>query len=121
MENISWKKKPSKADSINIFNEANRIIKKAKSGVDFKSLANEYTDDPGNQNGTKGGDLGWVNENVLSENIKSILINTPVGSISEHIVLPQGILIFKIRDKRKVDRNLSLEQMKNQLVKYMII
>ena len=65
----------------------------------------------------KGGDLGWLNENIISNEIKSAIINAPVGSLSKPILLPEGILIFKIRDKRKIKKNLSLEEAKNQLVK----
>ena len=64
----------------------------------------------------KGGDLGWLNENIISNEIKSAIINAPVGSLSKPILLPEGILIFKIRDKRKIKKNLSLEEAKEQLV-----
>ena len=64
----------------------------------------------------KGGDLGWVNEDIISGKIKSKLENTPVGEISSPIVLAEGILIFKVRDKREVNTNLSLEELKNILV-----
>ncbi len=64
----------------------------------------------------KGGDLGWINENILSDKIKSALINTPIGQISKPITLAEGILIFKVRDRRELSNNLSLEEIKNQLV-----
>ncbi len=63
-----------------------------------------------------GGDLGWLNEKSISEKIKPAIINTPVGKLSEAVLLTEGILIFKIRDKRVVDKNTSLEEKKNQLV-----
>ena len=62
------------------------------------------------------GDLGWLNENIISKRIKSAIINTPVGEISRPIILSEGVLIFKIRDKRKIENELSLEEAKNQLV-----
>ena len=65
----------------------------------------------------KGGDLGWVSENAISEKFKSKIINTPVGNISEPILLPEGILFFKVRDKRKLKKIVNLEDAKNQLVK----
>ena len=65
---------------------------------------------------TKGGDLGWLNENIISKNYKSIIAKTSIGSISEPILLPEGILIFKVRDKRKIKQNTNLENLKNQLV-----
>ena len=64
----------------------------------------------------KGGDLGWLNENVISKKYLSQITKTPVGNISEPILLPKGILIFKVRDKRKITRN--IEEEKNQLVNF---
>ena len=61
-----------------------------------------------------GGDLGWLNENVISEKFRPKIAATLIGNISEPIFLPEGILIFKVRDKRKIDRN--IEEEKNQLV-----
>ena len=63
-----------------------------------------------------GGDLGWVSENIISEKFKSKIINTPIGNISEPIILPEGILFFKVRDKRKLKKFANLEDAKNQLV-----
>ena len=64
----------------------------------------------------KGGNLGWLNENELSKKFKNIIANTPVGSLSKPILLPEGILIFKVRNKRTIERSLDLEKEKNQLV-----
>jgi len=67
---------------------------------------------------TRKGDLGWVSENIISMKLKSTIQNTPIGNISEPIILPnKGILVFKVRDKRKVEKKLNLEETKNQLVK----
>ena len=46
----------------------------------------------------------------------NILINTPIGDISEPIFLSEGILFFKVRDKRKVESSLTLEEKKDELV-----
>jgi len=68
------------------------------------------------ESSSNGGDLGWLNEDIISEKIKSSIINTPVGQLSEAILFSEGILIFKIRDKRKAENNISLEEMKDQLI-----
>ena len=65
----------------------------------------------------QGGNLDWVSENAISKKFKSKIINTPIGSISEPIFLPEGILFLKVRDKRKLKQFVSLEDAKNQLVK----
>ena len=64
----------------------------------------------------RGGDLGWLNENKLAEKFRSILSNTPIGSLSKPILLNKNILIFKVRDKRKIKKEINLEELKNQLV-----
>ena len=65
----------------------------------------------------RGGDLGWINENVISDEFKSKITTTPVGSVSDPILLKEGILFFKIRDKREIKEFSSLEEAKNELVK----
>jgi len=64
----------------------------------------------------QGGNLGWVSENVMAEQIKSIIANTPIGEVSKHMLLPNGILIFKVKDKRSKKAEIDIEKVKNQLV-----
>ncbi len=66
-----------------------------------------------------GGDLGWLRANVISEKFRYKIINTSVGNISEPTLLPQGIVFFKVRDKRKLKRleNENIEDIKNKLIK----
>ena len=65
---------------------------------------------------SKGGSLGWINENLINDKLKSVIINTPIGNISKAILLPRGILIFKVNNKRKTKIVQSLEEIKNKLV-----
>ena len=65
---------------------------------------------------SRGGNLGWIKENLISKKLLSILANTPLGNISEPILLPRGILIFKVRNKRKIERKINMEEIKNELV-----
>ena len=44
------------------------------------------------------------------------MIETSIGNISSPIILQNGILIFKVKDKRKIDNNISLEEIKNKLI-----
>ena len=68
------------------------------------------------QTAIKGGDLGWLSENRISKNFKSIIFNTSVGNLSRPILLKDGILIFKVRDKRKIEEKINLEELKNEIV-----
>ena len=52
----------------------------------------------------------------LAEEFKSEITNTPLGNISKPIILTQGILIFKVRDTRKLKKFKNLDDKKNYLV-----
>jgi len=65
----------------------------------------------------RGGDLGWINENQITQEFKSKIINTSIGNISEPIFLPEGILFFQLRDKRTVETFLNIDDAKEQLIK----
>ena len=64
----------------------------------------------------KGGDLGWLNENIISKKFQESISSTKIGNISEPILFPNGIIIFHVRDKRTVEKEIDLEKAKDQLV-----
>ena len=97
-------------------NKLESEIKELKNKIKIEGFENVAKSQSISETAIKGGDLGWVSENIISEKMKSAIINTPVGNLSAPIQLSEGILIFKIRDKRQIDTNLSLEEMKNKLV-----
>tara|TARA_Y100000590_G_scaffold410249_1_gene503134 strand:- start:722 stop:1861 length:1140 start_codon:yes stop_codon:yes gene_type:complete len=66
---------------------------------------------------TRGGDLGWINENLISKKLRSVIANTPIGSISEPILLPNGILLFQVRNKKIIEKDINIEELKDQLVR----
>jgi len=57
------------------------------------------------------------NENSLTDKFKSKIISTPLGKVSDPIILPEGIIIFTVRDKRKSDKVIDLEETKELLIK----
>ena len=91
-------------------------IEKLKNKIKIEGFENIARKLSISESSANGGMLGWVNENIMSEKVKSAIVAAPVGDVSEPILLPEGILIFKIRDKRKVKNNISLEEAKNQLI-----
>ncbi len=92
-------------------------IKKLKNKIENEGFENVAKELSISESGMKGGDLGWINENIISEKIKTALINTPIGNLSSPVVLPNGILIFKVRDKREINKSASLEEIKDDLIK----
>lgn len=97
-------------NSDNLESEINELKNKIK--IDgFENVAKNSSI---SKSAPNGGDLGWLNENIISEKIKSKIIETAIGGISEPIILQEGILIFNVRGKREIAKN--LEEEKNQLV-----
>jgi peptidyl-prolyl cis-trans isomerase SurA len=105
---------------INVENITNtdEEIKKIKNRINvesFESVAESISDSPSS---AIGGNLGWVKESELSEKIKLVVMTTKVGAVTEPIFLSNEILLYQIRDKRKVKETLTLEEKKNQIVNY---
>jgi len=91
-------------------------IQNLKKEIAEKGFENVARDLSISESSVRGGDLGWINENIISKKIKSSIINTTIGEISEPIILQEGILLFQVRSKRNIENELTLEQTKNQLV-----
>ena len=91
-------------------------IRELKNRIEIEGFEDVAKEISISESALKGGDLGWINENIISENIRSKLIETPIGNISSPIISQNSVLIFKLRDKRKIDNNISLEEIKNKLI-----
>jgi len=91
-------------------------LKEIYNEIEAKGFDNVAIEKSISETAFKGGDLGWINENAISKEFKEKIVKTSVGKISEPIFLPQGILFFKIRDKRTSKKFINLEDAKNQLV-----
>ena len=102
--------KPVTKDKLN--SEINKIKEEIKI-QGFEKIAMEKSISDSSIN---GGDLGWVNQNVISEEFESKIINTAIGQISEPVLLPEGIVFFKVRDKRVSKKNIDLVQARQQII-----
>ena len=52
--------------------------------------------------------LDDISENEISKEFKTQIIKTPLGNISDPIFLPQGIVLFKVRDIKTSDKQSEL-------------
>jgi len=97
--------------------ELDSEIKKIKSAIRTEGFENIAIKSSISESAIEGGDVGWVSETSLPENLKNIIEVTQIGKVSEAIILPEGILIFKLRDKRKVENVVDLEEVKNEIIR----
>ena len=102
--------KPVTKDKLN--SEINKIKEEIKI-QGFEKIAMEKSISDSSIN---GGDLGWVDQSVISEEFESKIINTAIGQISEPVLLPEGIVFFKVRDKRVSKKNIDLVQARQQII-----
>ena len=98
-------------------NEMNSKIKELKDKIANEGFEKAAMNSSISETALKGGDLGWVNENSISKKFRTKIINTPIGELSEPILLPEGILIFKVRDKKILETK-NVEEVKKQLLNY---
>ena len=92
-------------------------IEKLKEEIKNNGFENVAIEKSISDSAVKGGNLGWIDENSISKDLKSKITNTEVGEISEPFFLPKGILFFKVKDKRVVENSINLEEAKKRIVR----
>jgi len=64
------------------------------------------------------GKLGWINKNVLSEEIINKLENIEFGEITEPIIIPSGILVLRLEDKKIIDKTINIDEELEKMIAY---
>ena len=67
-------------------------------GAPFPQLAQQFSDSP---SAAGGGFLGWVPVSAIDENVREVITQVPVGSITNPIRVPGGFQIMAVVDKRE--------------------
>ena len=65
-----------------------------------------------------GGDIGWVNRNSLSANIKKNIKNLQIGEITKPIILSNGILILKLVNTKNSETSIDIENKLKKAINY---
>ena len=97
------------------FNNKYEIIKEFIKANDFKTAAVKYSiSDTSN----KGGQIGWVKDTFLSEDLVELLSKIEIGRTSKPIKTPNGYLILKINNKKEIENIINIEKELDELIKY---
>jgi peptidyl-prolyl cis-trans isomerase SurA len=80
---------------------AERLIEQLRNGAPFQSLAQQFSQNGGN------GQLGWVSEGMLDDELMKALSRLQVNSITPPIRTNDGYHILLLLDKRKIGDGLS--------------
>lgn len=86
-------------------NSAVKLIDQLHQGASFSALARQFS-----QTGAAaGGDLGWVSQGMLDDELFAALVTLEKGTISQPIRAVDGYHILFLRDKRIAGQNFSRE------------
>ena len=91
-----------------------KIIKTIRE-KDFKTAASKYSI---SSSSDIGGELGWIKETMLSNNLNKILGNMKKNQITKPIKYPNGYLLLKINDKKEMKEVVDIEKELNDLISY---
>ena len=98
-------------ESINadVLDEKLNEISKQIEEISFEKTAFKFSK---SNSAINNGNLGWLKETEISNKIKEAVQTLTVGMVSEPIYLPEGILLIKLNNKRKIKNELSEEQLR---------
>ena len=90
-----------------------KLILKNISETGFKNSANIFSI----SNSSKfGGDLGWINETQLNENLLSQIRSLNVKQLTKPIQVTNGYLIIKLNDKREKNIKIDFEKTLKKMI-----
>ena len=65
-----------------------------------------------------GGDIGWINENSLTNNIRKNISSLKVGEFTKPIILSNGILILKLINTKNLETTIDIENELKKAINY---
>ncbi|MBS0185946.1 MAG: peptidylprolyl isomerase [Proteobacteria bacterium] len=87
---------PSKEKDV--LKTAQDFVKDLRNGANFDMFARQFSEAP---SAAQGGDIGWIQQGQLKEDLDQALSNLQKGMISDPVVTKEGIYIFYIQDIEK--------------------
>ncbi len=73
------------------------MIEQLEQGVPFPVLARQFSSAP---SAAKGGDIGWIREGELREEVNSVIVQMEKGQVSNPIQVPGGVYVVALADKQ---------------------
>ncbi len=103
---VSWLKTPSPSDTLRAYEQALDLKDQALRGTDFATLADSYTEDPGNAvtaDSGRGGSLGWFGKGQMVKPFEEAAFKARVGEVVGPVLSQFGYHVIKVIDKRNSD------------------
>ena len=92
----------------------NEVVKSIND-IGFKNSAATYSF---SESAKIGGDIGWINENSLNDEIKRNINSLQIGEITKPIILSNGILILKLMNTKNIKNTIDIENEYKKAINY---
>jgi peptidyl-prolyl cis-trans isomerase SurA len=94
-------------------NEVYQKIKGRLLSEKFENVAREISI---SQTRDAGGKVGWVNEKTMAEVVIKKIKDLNVGEMTSPILIPEGIMIIKLNNKREIKNEIDKDQLRRQII-----
>jgi len=91
-------------------NEAQEIYNKIKKTIKKEGFDRAVLNYSLSSTSTNNGDLGWIAETSLNNNLKKTFLNMKKGDFTDLIAVPGGFMILKIKDIKEIENNQNIEK-----------
>ena len=92
----------------------NQIIKSINE-IGFENSAVTYSF---SESAKIGGDIGWINENSLNDNIRREINTLQIGELTKPIILSNGILVLKLINIKNSETTIDIENELKKVINY---
>ena len=103
------------AENINEIEDEYKNIKNDIEKLGFENAALKHSL---SNTASNGGNLGWVNEKAINEQILNQIKTIPVNSITKPIKIASGFVILKKNDQREFKNEFNFEEELKKLINY---
>ena len=101
------------AETAEIRQKAEDVLKQAKHGANFEDLAKKYSEDDATK--PKGGDLGWIVDQQTVPEFQQAAFSVPKGQISDLVKTQYGFHIIKVIDRESAHTR-TFEEVKDSIL-----
>ena len=103
------------AENINEVEDEYKIIKNDIEKLGFENAALKHSL---SNTASNGGNLGWVNEKAINDEILNQIKSIPVNSITKPIKIASGFVILKKNNEREFKNEFNFEEELKKLINY---
>ena len=101
----------------NNLEELNKKFNQIKNDIENNGFDKAVLIHSKSNSASQNGDIGWINENSLNSNIKSILMDIKIGEFTQPITVPGGYLVLKLKEQRIVENKIDLNKERENLIR----